>query len=374
MTSAFAEVVARPTIMTAVTSSRPFPTLDHSARIGLVGDIVETIDPHTESDPNALIITFLIFFGNAVGRTPYFQIESTRHYPNEFGVLVGDSSKARKGTAAGRIKDVFRFADGDWVAARIHAGLSSGEGVIHAVRDGDGDEDAGVPDKRLMVLESEFASPLKVMQRDGNILSCILRDGWDDGTLTTLTKNNPSKAHGAHVSIIGHITSPELHRSLDQTEMANGFGNRFLFAVVRRSKLLPLGGALADSEIEALGNRVQTSLKAARRIGSVKMTAETENAWRSNYNDLSKERAGLLGALTARAEAHVIRLALIYALIDGASEIALEHLWAAIAVWEYCDASVQYLFGDSLGDPIADPMLEALRKEPAGFQTLRTSS
>ena len=69
--------------------------------------------------------------------------------------------------------------------------------------------DDGVLDKRLFVIESEFANVLKVMAREGNTLSPVLRRAWDTGDLRTLTKNSPARATGAHISIIGHITRQE---------------------------------------------------------------------------------------------------------------------------------------------------------------------
>ena len=81
---------------------------------------------------------------------------------------------------------------------------------------------------------------------------------------------------------------------------------------------------------------------------------------------LTEPQAGLAGAVCDRAEAHVVRLALLYALIDQAHEIALEHLDAALALWEYAAASARWVFGDSLGDPLADEIYRALLDEPTG--------
>jgi hypothetical protein len=80
------------------------------------------------------------------------------------------------------------------------------------------------------------------MERHGNTLSPTIRNAWDGKRLQTLTRNSPLKATGAHVSIIGHITRDELRARLSRTNMANGFANRFIFARVKRSKLLPFGG------------------------------------------------------------------------------------------------------------------------------------
>jgi hypothetical protein len=221
--------------------------------------------------------------------------------------------------------------------------------------------DDGVVDKRLMIIESEFAGALRVMQREGNILSRVLRDAWDRGDLATLTKNSLNRATGAMVSVIGHITAAELRECLDRTEMANGFGNRFLFACARRSKFLPFGGHLPEDDVIAMAQRVRPAVAHARVIRRVPMSAQAADWWRAIYRELSGDRPGLLGSLTARAEAQVVRLATIYALWDGRAMISPADLMAAIAIWEFCEKSVRYIFGDALGDQTADTILSALR-------------
>jgi hypothetical protein len=218
-----------------------------------------------------------------------------------------------------------------------------------------------VSDKRLFVIEAEFASTLAVMKREGNTLSPIVRAAWDTGKLGMLTKNSPAHATDALISITGHITADELRRELDRNSMGNGFANRFLFACVRRGSLLPHGGDLREVEIAKLGEATGTVIEQASKVTRVRMTPAARDHWTAIYPKLSAEREGLLGALTARAEAQTIRLALIYTLLDGKSEMDVVHLHAAEAVWAYCDASVQYVFGDSFGDPIADEILRSLR-------------
>jgi hypothetical protein len=354
-----------------------WPTpIDEAAYFGLAGDVVGAMEPHTEADKGALLVQFLVFFGNAVGRGPYYRVEGDKHYTNLFAVLVGETSKARKGTSAGRIRQVFDQTDPLWTMDRIHSGMSTGEGLIWAVRDpvkqwaktDSGDErvekeiDPGVSDKRLMIMEPEFAGVLSVMKRQGNTLSRVVRDSWDRGDLATLTKNAQARATGAHISIVGHITTFELCQSLDQVSMANGYANRFLFVCIRRARSLPHGGQLSERTIEDLGGRVQTAIEGARQIDEVVMTGDAREGWERVYPDLSEGRPGLLGAIVGRAEAQVIRLALLYALLDGKAEIDTEHLAAALALWGYCERSAYFIFGDMLGDPVADEILRALRE------------
>jgi hypothetical protein len=247
--------------------------------------------------------------------------------------------------------------------------MSSGEGMLTPIRDPvyamrKGVEeliDPGVPDKRMLLDEREFSQVLRVMRREGNVVSRMVRDAWDcREVIGTLTKHNRTKVMKAYISIIGHITAEELRNLLDQTEMFNGFANRFLFACVRRGKLLPHGGAPSPELIEKLGQKT-LQIEAARRIERVTMTPEAAGFWEKIYPVLSKDQPGLLGAITALAEAQTIRLALLYALLDSSPQITQGHLEAAQAVWTFCDHSVRYVFGDLVGEAFTDEVLRVLR-------------
>jgi len=331
------------------------------------------------ADPVAILIQTLALAGNVIGRNAYYQVESDRHHANLFAVLTGKSSKARKGTSAGRVAEIIRFADECWSDQRVKGGLSSGEGLINEVRDPvekwNAKEkvsetiDPGIADKRLMIFEAEFASALSVCERHGNTLSPLIRKAWDGGKLATMTRTAPLCATGAHISIIGHVTVDELKARLTRTDAANGFANRFLFPLVKRSKELPFGGELTDSQIQYLGERVRKMVGSAQAVGRVTLTDAARSEWARVYSALSADRPGLLGSITARSEAQAMRLAMIYALLDGEAQIDLHHLRAGLAVWEYCEASAAHIFGDSLGDPIADDILRSLRQAGAAGMT-----
>ena len=151
----------RPKIVPVPDSNWPQP-LAEAAYHGLAGEIVRTIEPHTESDPVALLLQFLAFFGSCINRFAYYLVEGDKHFANLFLVMVGQSSKARKGTSWGRIRQLFEMLVETFCQNCIQSGLSSGEGLIHAVRDEKGD-DPGVFDKRLLLQEPEFGGLLRVM-------------------------------------------------------------------------------------------------------------------------------------------------------------------------------------------------------------------
>ncbi|MGH9188023.1 MAG: DUF3987 domain-containing protein, partial [Acidimicrobiales bacterium] len=269
------------------------------------------------------------------------------------------------------VERIFAEVDPAWAEARLVSGLSSGEGLIWKVRDavdtrGDGDHNHE-GDKRLLVLEAEFASVLKMTAREGSTLSPVVRNAWDGKVLQTLTKNSPARATAAHVSIVGHITCDELIRLLTGTEAANGFLNRFLLFAVHRSKLLPEGGNIDAIDWAPMLSRLSAAVEGGRRAGRLAFDDTARQRWWDLYPALTEPAPGLVGAVTARAEAHVVRLALLYALLEGADHIGLAHLDAAVALWSYAAASARWVFGDSLGDPLADEIYRALLEEPDGL-------
>jgi hypothetical protein len=213
----------------------------------------------------------------------------------------------------------------------------------------------------VAVLANQLAGVLKVMSRDGNTLSPVIRQAWDDDRLQVMTRNNPMKATGAHVSIVGHITKAEHLRHLTETERANGFANRFMWFMVKRSKELPFGGEWFKVDTAPLVRRLSSALEFASAPVAITWGEDAREIWREVYGPLSAGKPGLFGAVVSRAEAQVVRLAALYAVMDKSYKIRKEHLLAALALWEYAEASARYIFGDATGDPEADQILAALR-------------
>jgi hypothetical protein len=345
--------------------------MSRSAYHGLLGHIVDRIEPETEADPANLLVSVLTAFGNSIGRHAFIRVGATKHYANEFVALVGPTAAARKGTGWDQVQELFSQLDrygrsqgrhNPWVP-RIKQGLSTGEGLIsHAAISSDGDTQL---DSRLMILEPELARVLAVMSRPDNTLSSIIRTAWETGTLSILTRNNPLEVTDAHISFIGHITLEELTRNLTATEKANGFANRFLFMMVKRSKALPFGGSPVDfSSILPQLHRAQA---AAKRVGEIQWASSARGLWEAHYEGLTARPPGMYGALTSRAAPHVLRLAIIYALLEERTRIRAEHLSAALEVWRYSEDSSRFIFGDSLGSDTADAILKSLRRFPDGI-------
>jgi DnaB-like helicase N terminal domain/Protein of unknown function (DUF3987) len=338
-----------------------WPELRPEAMHGPAGALVAAIAPHSEADPAALLLQTLVGFGSLIGRCGFYAVEGDRHFTNLYLVIVGASSKARKGTGWSRIHNVLSMVDEHWTERCLLSGVGSGEALIDSLDGEDGD-------RRRLIIEGELARLLSVIQREGQTLSPILRTTWDHGRADTHTRGAKERhVRDAHLSLIAHITVQELVRRLNDVELANGLANRVLFCCSKRSKLLPHGGGAPE-----VGEWARLLLRAAehaRRSGQSRMRFDAEAAelWESIYAELSAGRPGMLGSITNRSEAQCVRLSLIFALLDQANVIGAEHLRAALAVWDYCAASAAYVWGEKVGNPVADRILEALRVASAGM-------
>ena len=348
------------------------PELGMDAYHGIAGRFALHVEPHTEASPSGVLISFLAMAGNAIGAEPHDSFGGgERHTAKFWPVLVGPTSAGKKGTATNLAMRFVEMADPTWKQRRA-ANVGSGEVLVWEVRDDRLETDKkgetvyhpGVTDKRLFIEESEFASMLRVARRDGSILSALLRQAWDRDDLRHTVKHEPATATGAHIGLVGGITATELRKELTSTDAANGFANRFAFVAVKKSKDLPRGGTLRWADLEPLAAELAEAITWAQSVGQVTHDETFWTEYEPRYAQLTAERYGMAGELLARGAPTIRRLAMIYALLDGTTIINGHHARAALAVWDYIEASTVQIFGDAIGDPDADKALTVI--EDAG--------
>jgi hypothetical protein len=345
-------------------SASPNPILGDAALYGVAGLAVCSLAPHSEAHPAAILLQLLAAFGNAVGPAPHCMVDATRHGLNLFVVLVGESSKARKGTSWNQISRLLAEADHPWATERVTTARLTPASLTYSLRD-----QQPATDRRLLALSEEFAAVLHSLRRAKGHLSPLLRCAWDSGDLHSLHGLHPIHATGTHISLIGHITQRELAENLHPTEAHNGFANRCLWTGVQRSQCLPEGGNLEAHELSAVATELRRALDWVRDAHTLRLVRDDQARalWHDCYPALSQVRPGLYGAATSRAEAQVLRLSAIYAVLDCSPIIRLPHLQAALAVWDYCSASASLFFGTATGDHTTDRILEAVNQSTQGF-------
>ena len=338
--------------------------LDPAAFHGVAGRIVQSIAPHSEADPAALLLTVLTRSAAAIGASAFLPVSAGGSQPPRlYALLVGSSARARKGTAEADVSSIFSLADPYFHEERTRSGMASGEGLIkHLSREHD---DLGQREQSLLIIEPEFARVLTAANREGSTLSAIIRDLYDRGAASVLTRMDPLHVDHAHLCIVAHTTHEELRSRMRAVDVANGFANRFLIIRVHRARRLPHGGSLTDHDREELGSLWAAALARGRSVtGRIGRTPEAAAAWEAFYYGLDDDVSGMHGSLIARAEAHVARLSLVYALLDGSKLIDVEHTRAALALWDYAEQSIRSLYPPTLttGNPDADRILEAVRE------------
>lgn len=336
-----------------------WPALRSEALHGLLGEMVAAVQPHTEGDPAAVLVTMLVMFGSMCGPSPYFEVGTARHHCNLNAIVVGGTAD-RKGQTLDDGWHMLADLDVSWQDRRL-GGFGSGEALVEHL--------AEAADCRLFVVETELSSVLKVAGRDGSTLSEKLRDAWDGRPLANRTKGNVLVAREHHVSVVGHVTPEVLRRfAADSTAAEDGMLNRWLMVCCRQAQLLAEPSPVPSTVRADLMRRLRPMLTAARQTGLMTRTAPARAQWRSIYEALNADRpTGALGGIVARGPVQVIRLALVYALADGSRFVDVEHQAAALAVWEYARASAEHVFGGPAGSPNADRLYRALVASDGGL-------
>jgi hypothetical protein len=327
-----------------------WPTLGDAAMHGTAGEIVNLVAPHTEADPAAILVQLLAVFGATLGSGPHFIAGNDRHQAIIHSLIVGRTNSGAKGTSLSVVEAIRRRAL-DWFDEFTVSGLSSAEGLIEMVRDPSGmpddkDFDPGAPDKRLLVKESEYKSVLVRMRREGNTLAQTLRDAFDCRTLRTLTrKHNRLTATAPHIVVVGHVTPREFRKTLEDSDLSGGSVNRLLICLSRRSRLHSRLGNLPENVLERAAELFKNAYDVAHRRGRLTFTDEFWSSWETVYRALNSDRPDCRATdATARAVTIVLRLSLLYALIDGKDAIDADHLDAALALWDYAEHSARWLF------------------------------
>jgi putative DNA primase/helicase len=260
-------------------SHRNAPTPDPACLYGLVGEVAMAGSKGNESNPFAIALNYIAYLSCAIGRGTFLQIGNTEHHSRIFSLHVGRSGRGRKGDSIALVIKIDEFIRGQkpLLCPQIHrGGLSSREGLAALIHDDylkGSQEVPGMNDKRLWVVESEFANVLQQSKRKGNTLSTALRDCWDGVCIKPATKNNRVFASNPHVCLSGAITPNELTALMSSKDLSNGFANRFLIIWAERTKITAFPQPTSDKAIEYLATRTQEVLNFA------KADEHLENNW-----------------------------------------------------------------------------------------------
>lgn len=373
-----------------VDNHRNAPQPSDDCLYGLIGDIARAGSKDTEANPFAIGANALAYLSAAVGRACYMPVGNVWHHARINTAQVGRSALGRKGEAASlmhRIDKALRLNHGEIVAPQVHrGGLSTREGLVLLIHDGFSEgkrETPPIDDKRLWVLESEFANVLAQSRRDGNTLSTALRDAWDGVSIRPATKTSRVYATDPHIALSVAITPGELRAKLSAGELSNGFANRFMFLWAERTRLLPFPKATPQGEVDRLARRIAdvVSYTKADQAGAndtikVELSAEAVAVWVRLYGtELNDRNSGeRVNALLDRRAPSLLRIAMLLALTDETTTVEVHHINAALAWIRYWSDSVRFIFASD-ADEAASAELSDLAEKIVGFlrQRIRAS-
>ncbi|MGZ8216901.1 DUF3987 domain-containing protein [Methylomagnum sp.] len=344
---------------------------------GLVGDVARAAAKDTEVNPVAAGTAFLSYLGANMGRDVYLPVGNTFHHPRLFTLHIGRSGRGRKGDALSlpnrvraRIEEVHSLTPGQYHSG----GLSTREGLACLIHDGykqGKDEIPPIDDKRLWVVESEFANVLHQARRDGNTLSAALRDAWDGVSIRPATKSARIWASDPHIGIHACITPSELTGLIESRELSNGFANRFLMVWAEKTGNIPFPKATPKHEVDEFANRTARVIKfakggypASKNSREMQLNEAARNLYSEVYTrELTKpDTSELITGLLERQAPYALRLAMIFALTDGGLTIEPKHLDAALAWVRYARQSVRFVFASAARVVESEEKAEAARK------------
>lgn len=334
----------------------PRPELHDVAFYGILRDMVDAACEHSEAVPSTVALHILARFAVTIGRTAYINIGDEQRHLRMNALIVGPTSKGRKGTSAEMPRRLFKFVDDklgmNAASVKVLTALATGEGLIHQVRDPYFDHegkllDAGVSDKRLLCNVSEFAGVLAQARREGATISVVLRDAFDGVTLTIPTKTSFNQATDTHIVVIGSVPETEIVSTLKSTDITNGLANRFPMFYSVRTKSLPFPKPTDPALLEQFANHIAGAIYSATATGEVRMTAEARDYWQFIYTDL-EERAhpSDVAALLARQSTYTLIFAALLALLNKEKEIGPDHLTASCAWVDFWEATTLFVFSN----------------------------
>jgi hypothetical protein len=352
--------------------------LDHPMFYGPIGDIVREIDPMTEASPIGVLASLLTMCGNYLGRDFYVPVGADRHFPTLHTLLIGSSALARKGTAGNLGLLVMREIDKDWVDNNVARALNSGQGIVQTVknRNDESHEANGINDRRMLFLITEFGDVLIKARISGCTIMPTLRDAWDSGDLDNTSVTRPTRVRGASVGVLGMITSEELKDQLDLKQLATGSLNRLLLVQVERSKEIDGHPPIIESKhfaepvarlrgnLERVRDARPPFVQVANTGCPLVLSDKAMVAARRIKKAKETKGENWIEAGNQRAYVQILRVAIVYAVADGASRIEPAHLQAAEAFVDYAATGIVELGTGELQDVVPQRILTYMQAEP----------
>ncbi len=312
-----------------------------AAWTGLFGRWRDITAPCTEAPLESLWGALLLAAGMIIGRNAWR--ESPRPlYPNFYLLLVGQTGDSRKSTVMWLACQLLRHVGEDF---KELDGVVSSEGIYEALADHE--------ETKALIYADEFRALLSVAKRKGtqdilprlnSLYYCPERASIDRvKDSTTIVK--------PFLSLVTATPQAYVEDILTDLEIVGGFLNRFL--IISGEEQEPK--AIVKSPSVAAWESIASGLGEIRdrRPGHLEFSPEASELWIDFYTQWKKERRNWhpkKADLSARTFEHILKIAIVYAVLAGEHRITEKFLAVAIRIGGWLQANALTLFADSGAD------------------------
>ena len=309
-----------------------FPDIPELCYYGLFGSYRDVMGPSSEAPDNFHLGCALTLVGAMVGRRVRIEYASDALFSNLYTVLIGASGSSRKDTAMKRATNLPYGSDGSRVlvpAFQIQRDVSSAEGLVSILKDS--------PNTLLYLSELSIVQKNAARKGTATIFDKMI-EAWDSPpALQNLNKMSPQTAPNPHLSILAATQPKRLADQMTADDMHSGFANRWLYIIGAGKR--PMARPPAVDRVIAW-SIYKDWFDAIHRYPEghvMKMHPDGDDRWDAWYykNAATMGRDEDEDAMRIRHATIAQKLALIYAVSEGAQAIHDKHLEPAIALVEW---------------------------------------
>lgn len=277
-------------------------------------------------------------------------------YPNPYLVTFGTTGDTKKTSGMRKILPLLPPE-----RVKVLRGVGSAE----ALGDWMQQPEDGPRVAHLLHIE-ELASLLTRGRWDGSTLISFLTETFDTPPIYEVPfRNNAVKLVEPTPILLAGTTAEWFWKSLRDVDIHGGFGNRLFFLTGTPKAPIPL----PKKPDAACLDRVRIALDALDNVppGETTLTPEAQSVWVAFYTAWRGTRIDpLVSAMTKRTPTYVMKLALVYAALEGTSPaITGDQMAAAILVGRFGVACAEWLVagrrGTSAQGCCEDAVVHAIR-------------
>lgn len=322
-----------------ITSVDPTPIPD-ACYAGWLGEYVEMMLPLCEAPPQFHLASAMGLAGATFGRRLGVRYVSKTIYANQYFMLIGVAGDSKKDTA---IELALELPDRRGSMGPAHrpfeilTDVGSAEGLIGQL--------SATPNLMLYITEYERLSQNAKRKSTSTIIP-TLTTAWNaPNVMQTGTREETNlQAKLPTLSILAAVQPDILTEQMTPAEMSSGFASRWLYVPGKPNAILPDPPDIDEKAANRLYLNIAQQADAYGRVGDtgktvLNLSASSKQRWHDWYH-LDHERKSRLNeieaAVASRLAVHIRKIALIYAGIEGATSIELNHLESAIAFVEWC--------------------------------------